>query len=210
MAIRTVQGRTIDEAVQKAMQELNAPQDQLIYDVVEQPKKGFLGLIGTKPAVIEVRLKPSAQEIAYSFLKETISLMGMEVELSETKKGKDLSIVIECPDQSSQGRLIGRKGQTLDSLEYMTNLALSQANTPDFLRVRLDIGGYREKREETLRELALRVSKKAKQSKEPVVLEPMPARERKVIHTYLSNVKGISTESKGAGHKRHVVIEAND
>ncbi|GAF16278.1 LOW QUALITY PROTEIN: RNA-binding protein Jag [Bacillus sp. JCM 19046] len=210
MAIRTVQGRTIDEAVQRAMQELNAQQDQLIYDVIEQPKKGFLGLIGTKPAVIEVRLKPSAQEIASTFLKETITRMGMEVELSETKKGKDLSIVIECPDQSSQGRLIGRKGQTLDSLEYLTNLALSQSDTPDFYRIRIDVGGYRAKREETLKELALRVSKKAKQSKEPIVLEPMPARERKVIHTYLANVKGVTTESKGAGHKRHVVIGVNE
>ncbi len=72
------------------MQELNAQQDQLIYDVIEQPKKGFLGLIGTKPAVIEVRLKPSAQEIASSFLKETITRMGMEVELSETKKRERL------------------------------------------------------------------------------------------------------------------------
>lgn len=207
MATHTVKGRTIEEAVAKAMNDLNVEREQLVYDVVEQPNKGFLGIFGVKPAVIEVRVKPSSARVASTFLKETISLMGIEVELDEQKKGKDLTFNLLSVNETDQGRLIGKKGQTLDSLEYLANLAVVQAGTVDFARIQLDAGGYRKKREETLRELAVRVSKKAQQSQESVVLEPMPARERKVIHTALANEKGVKTESKGAGQKRHVVVD---
>lgn len=207
MATKTVKGRTVDEAVQKALVELNAEKDQLIYDVIEEPQKGFLGLFGGKPAVIEVRLKPKTVDVAESFLLKTTELMGINVKVTHQKDGKHLSVDLEAIETEGQGKLIGKKGQTLDSLEHLTNLVVSSKQTADGSRIRLNAGGYREKREETLKQLALRVSKKATSTNEKVVLEPMPARERKVIHTTLANSKDVTTESQGNGSKRHVVIE---
>lgn len=100
-----------------------------------------------------------------------------------------------------------KKGQTLDSLEHLTNLVVAKHDTSDTSRIRLNAGGYREKREETLRQLAIRISQKAHTTKEKVVLEPMSARERKVIHTTLADSQIVTTESKGNGSKRHVVVE---
>ncbi|WZY34831.1 RNA-binding cell elongation regulator Jag/EloR [Bacillus sp. FSL W8-1122] len=203
----TFKGRTVEEAVANAVQHLGTTEEQLVYEVIEQPQKGFFGLFGGKPAVIKAHVPPRSTDVARSFLEETISLMGLKAELSVEQVGKEAFFSLHTTEEKDQGRLIGRKGQTLDSLEYLTNLAASHSPSTDFVKVRLDAGGYRHKREETLKQLALRISHKAKTTKEPIVLEPMPARERKVIHTTLANDAGVQTHSQGEGAKRHVVVE---
>ncbi|KQL57279.1 MULTISPECIES: RNA-binding cell elongation regulator Jag/EloR [Bacillaceae] len=207
MATKTVKGRTVDEAVQKALDELNVKKDQLMYNVIEEPQKGFLGLFGGKPAVIEVRVKPKTEDVAGSFLLKTAELMGLSVTIEQQRDGKYVALNLVTSENADQGKLIGKKGQTLDSLEHLTNLVVANQDTSDTSRIRLNAGGYREKREETLRQLALRISQKAHTTKEKVVLEPMSARERKVIHTTLADSQIVTTESKGNGSKRHVVVE---
>ncbi|WP_059105107.1 RNA-binding cell elongation regulator Jag/EloR [Shouchella shacheensis] len=203
----TVSGRTVEEAIEQAARELNAEPMRLSYEVVEKPQKGFLGLFGAKRAVIDAYVKPDSYETAQSFLSTTLELMDIEVNMDVKKSNKELHIQMTTNESKEQGLLIGKKGQTLDALEYLSNLAVANSDTNEHVRVQLDVGNYRLRRTESLRDLAFRVSKKAKSLEEAVVLEPMPARERKVIHTALAKVKEVETVSSGQGARRHVVVK---
>ncbi|KGA96306.1 protein jag [Alkalihalobacillus alcalophilus ATCC 27647 = CGMCC 1.3604] len=199
----TVSGKTIEEAISKALSELGTTKERLRYEVIEQPQKGFLGIIGTKPAIIEAYIKPDAVEMGLSFLKEMIEEIGFSVEIEKKEQGD--YILFEIIGQEDMGRLIGKRGQTLDSLEYLTNLVANKQDD-SYIRIQLDTENYRAKRREALEQLAHRVSRKVLRQKQKVVLEPMNAGERKVIHTSLQNVSGVDTYSQGKGSNRHIVI----
>ncbi|KMK77897.1 RNA-binding cell elongation regulator Jag/EloR [Alkalihalobacillus pseudalcaliphilus] len=199
----TVSGKSIEEAISKALMELGTTQERLHYEVIEQPQKGFLGIIGVKPAIIKAYVKPDAVDLGYSFLKEVIEEMGISIEI--VKHEKTDFILFEIKGQDDLGRLIGKRGQTLDSLEYLTNLV---ANSEDdhYVRIQLDTENYRQKRRKALEQLAHRVSQKVLRQKQRVVLEPMSAGERKIIHTSLQQTVGVETYSQGKGMNRHIVI----
>ncbi|GAF66343.1 hypothetical protein BTS2_3243 [Bacillus sp. TS-2] len=199
----TVSGKTIEEAVSKALIELGATKERLVYEVVEKPQKGFLGILGTKPAKITAHVKPDAVEEGYHFLKETIENMGFTVTIEE--KRLEETVLFELVGNEDIGRLIGKRGQTLDSLEYLTNLVANRLDD-DFVRIQLDAENYRAKRQEALENLAHRVSQKVLKRRHKVVLEPMSAKERKVIHTSLQDIEGVETYSQGRGKNRHIVI----
>jgi spoIIIJ-associated protein len=200
----TVSGTTIEEAVKKALLELETTEARLSYRVVEEPKKGFLGFLGSRPATIEAHIKPDPIMEAYSFLETTISLMRVPASIEQSEaQGKTR---FDLKSTEDMGRVIGKRGQTLESLDYLTNLVANRHKDADYVAIEVDAENYRERRREALVQLALRVAEKAKATKKPVSLEPMSAQERKVIHSALQSAAGVETYSKGKGRERHIVI----
>lgn len=203
MDMLTFSAKTVDEAVTKALIELGTTSDKLEYEVIEKGSAGFLG-IGAKPAIIRARKKESIQDNAVDFLAQIFDAMHMEVEITAAynDEEKELSITLEGEDM---GILIGKRGQTLDSLQYLVSLIVNK-NSDGYLRVKLDTENYREKRKKTLETLAKNIAYKVKRTKRPVSLEPMNPYERRIIHAALQNDKYVLTRSEGEEPFRHVVI----
>ncbi|WP_394175415.1 RNA-binding cell elongation regulator Jag/EloR [Guptibacillus hwajinpoensis] len=197
----TVTGKTIEEAMKDALNQIGTVQENVDIEVLEQPKKGFLGF-GGKPARIKVTKKLDIMEQTSTFLQEVISNMGVEASIEGRREDRDLYFTLSGEKIAI---LIGKRGQTLNSLQYLTNLAANRFSDR-FVRVVLDAENYRERREETLKKLADRLADKAMVTKRDIHLEPMPSLERKVIHLYLKDKKGISTHSDGNDPHRRVVI----
>ncbi|OIJ16997.1 protein jag [Anaerobacillus alkalilacustris] len=198
----TVSGKTVDEAVKSAIAQLKTTRERVSIQVLEEPQKGFLGLIGTKPAVVEVEIKPDAAEEAIKFLQDVTANMGVtiEVEQRETKDG----ILFDLKG-AGLGVLIGKRGQTLDSLQYLVNLVANRYSE-QYLRIVLDAENYRDRRKESLEQLAKRLGNKAVRTRKEVILEPMNALERKIIHTALQDIKGVKTYSEGVEPNRRIVV----
>ncbi|MEC2071443.1 RNA-binding cell elongation regulator Jag/EloR [Alkalihalophilus marmarensis] len=204
----TVSGNTIEEAVQKALLELETTEARLSYQVVSEPKKGFLGF-GSRPATIEAHIKPDPIMEAYSFLESTVTLMGVPATIvQEDIDQGDKQVRFDIKSSNEAGRLIGKRGQTLEALDYLTNLVANRHKDAGFVAVEVDAENYRERRKEALMQLAHRVAEKAKAINKPVSLEPMSAKERKIIHSTLQSVSGVETYSKGQGRDRHIVVRA--
>ncbi|WP_347548205.1 RNA-binding cell elongation regulator Jag/EloR [Pseudalkalibacillus hwajinpoensis] len=197
----TVTGKTIEEAIQDALNQIGTVEENVDVEVIEEPKKGFLGF-GGKPARIKVSEKPDIMEQTRAFLEKVISNMGVEARIEGKKEDRDLFFTLSGEKIAI---LIGKRGQTLNSLQYLTNLAANRFSNR-FVRVVLDAENYRERREDTLKKLADRLANKAMVTNREVQLEPMPSLERKVIHLYLKDKKGISTHSDGNDPHRRVVI----
>ena len=198
----TVSGKTVDEAVESAIEQLNTTRERVSFQVLEEPHKGFLGLIGTKPAVVEVEIQPDAAEEAVIFLQDVTKNMGVSIEIDqvETKDGLLLNLKGE-----GLGVLIGKRGQTLDSLQYLVNLVANKYSE-QYIRIVLDAENYRERRKDALEQLAKRLGNKAVRTRKEVILEPMNALERKIIHTALQGVKGVKTYSEGVEPNRRIVV----
>lgn len=203
MEMITVTARTVDEAVTKALIELETTSDKLEYEVVDKGSAGFLG-IGSKPAAIRARKKETVQDKAVDFLTSIFHAMNMNVSISSdfNEEEQELSMNLEGEDM---GILIGKRGQTLDSLQYLVSLIVNK-DTDGYLRVKLDTENYRERRKETLETLAKNIAYKVKRTKRPVALEPMNPYERRIIHAALQNDKFVTTRSDGEEPFRHVVI----
>ena len=198
-------GKTVEAAYQAALADLNLPEDRVTYEVLEEPSKGFLGLIGGRPAKVRVTVKElTPVEKATVFLEDIFSAMQLDVKLE--RLDKDDCAVYNLIGENL-GILIGKHGQTLDALQYLANLAANHGLTDEKIRVVLDIENYRSRREETLRRLALRLADKAKHTGEKIMLEPMNRHERKIIHTALQNDSRVVTYSAGDEPYRKVVIE---
>ncbi len=203
MTYLTVSGKTIEEAIAKAVTELKTTKEQISYKVVQEPKKGFLGIIGSQSAVIEAQILPDPVELAHNFLEKTIHLMGMTPTIDEKREDKRIQFEIKSDDEL--GRLIGKRGQTLKALEYLTNLVANRQNG-EYTRIELDAENYRERRKKTLEQLACRVADKVIRSKKSIPLEPMNSLERKIIHTVIQEIEGVATVSEGVGVKRHIIV----
>lgn len=198
-------GKTIEEAKQAALLELQVSADMVEFEVLAEPSKGFLGLIGGRPARILARVKElSPADKAKKFLGDIFAAMNLDVaiEVSEAEDGFVLNLVGD-----NLGILIGKHGQTLDSLQYLANLTANKGLLEEKVRIILDIENYRNRREETLRRLALRLADKVRRTGERIVLEPMNRHERKIIHMALQDNYRISTYSSGDEPYRKVVIE---
>ncbi len=207
----TITAKTVELAVAEAVVKLGAPNEAAIeYTVVEKEKKGFLGL-GSTPAVIHATYGKDGVEIATEFLRKLLDDMQIEAELRVTDKADgDKLINIEG---KNVGVLIGHHGETLDSLQYLANLAANRkedGQKREFTKITIDIENYRAKREETLRSLARRMADKVIKYKKSVMLEPMNPYERRIIHSEVQNIKGVSTNSIGSENNRKVVIYLED
>ena len=196
-------GKSVEAALEEAMSALQATKEDLEYEVLEEGNSGFFG-IGSKPATIQARKKFTLTGTAEDFLKDVFRTMNMEVELETVYNEEEKTMDIDLKGDD-MGILIGKRGQTLDSLQYLTSLVVNKY-TEDYVRVKLDIENYRERRKETLETLAKNIAYKVRRTRRPVSLEPMNPYERRIIHSALQNDKYVLTRSEGEEPYRHVVV----
>lgn len=199
----TKSGKTVDDALHEALKELNASKDEVEVTVIDEGIKGFLGMFGAKDAVIQVVRKFNPEKIAVTFLNEMFQAMHMNVSIETKLKEKQLSIELSGDEI---GVLIGKRGQTLDSIQYLVSLVVNKGNSP-YISILLDTENYRQRRKETLESLAYNLAKKVKQTKRNVVLEPMNPYERRIIHSTLQGNHYVETVSEGEDPYRHIVVK---
>ena len=195
--------KTVNDAITEACKALGVTSDKLDYKVVEEGSNGFLG-IGAKDAVIEAAVKNSVSDIASDFLKDVFAAMNMTVVVDVKYNADDNEMNIDLSGDD-MGVLIGKIGQTLDSLQYLVSLVVNKGNE-DYIRVKVDTENYRERRKSTLENLAKNMAYKVKRTRRPLHLEPMNPYERRIIHSALQNDKFVTTHSEGEEPYRHVVI----
>lgn len=198
-----VSAKTVDDAITESLVKLGTTSDKIEYEIIEKGSSGFLG-IGSRPAVIKVRKKSDVEDYVNDFLSNVFQAMGMEVEIliNKSEDGKVVDVELKGEEM---GVLIGKRGQTLDSLQYLTNLAVGKQVT-EYVKVKIDTEDYRKRRRDTLENLAKNIAYKVKRTKHPVSLEPMNPFERRVIHSALQNDRYVSTHSEGEEPYRHVVV----
>ena len=198
-----VTAKTVDDAITEALVQLGATSDQIEYEVIEKGSSGFLGF-NSKPARIKVRKKFTPEDIIRDFLNKVFDAMHMDVEIIIKQSEEENVFDVELKGDD-MGVLIGKRGQTLDSLQYLTNLAINR-HVDDYIKVKLDTEDYRNRRKETLENLARNIAYKVKRTKRPVSLEPMNPFERRVIHSALQGDRYVTTHSEGEEPYRHVVV----
>lgn len=241
MDYKEFSGKTVEDAITEACQELMVTSDRLDYEIIDKGSSGFLGL-GTKPALIKARIldenskkeevsseksntavketkvskKENNKDVSEKpvvktdndpkeFLDKVFKAMDLSVNVKVEQIGNDMNIELSGEEM---GVLIGKRGQTLDSLQYLTSLVVNKGSN-EYIRVKVDTENYRKRRKDTLENLAKNLAYKVKRTKRPVTLEPMNPYERRVIHSALQNDKYVSTHSEGDEPFRRVVITLN-
>ncbi len=202
------EAESVEAAVKLAAEELGASVDELIVEVVQEPQKKTLGLFGGMPAIIRATLpEKDAAAAAVAFLEDVLKKMGVEqVSITIKEDGDNYAISLEGEDL---GFIIGRRGDTLDALQYLTGLVANRVGG-SYHRVSINIGNYREKREKTLSGLARKAAIQAAKTGRNTSLEPMNPYERRIIHTAVQKVEGATSYSVGSEPNRHVVITASE
>lgn len=196
--------KTVEDALTEAKIALGATSENIDYEVVEKESKGFLG-IGSKPAKIRARkLILSVEDTARNFLQKVFRAMNVEISVEVEYDKPEETVKINLIG-SEMGVLIGKRGQTLDSLQYLTSLVVNK-QCDGYVRVKLDTENYRERRKETLETLARNIAYKVKRTRRSVSLEPMNPYERRIIHAALQSDRYVVTRSEGEDPYRHVVI----
>lgn len=197
-------GKTTEEAIQNALKELNVTQDKVEVEILEEGSKGFLNIIGVKPAKVRVTLKRDSVGDATKFLRNVLNSMKIKAEIHAKEENDEIKIDIVGPNM---GVLIGYRGETLDSLQYLVSLVVNKDHDETYKRVILDTANYRQTRQETLKRLAIKMGDKVRVSGKTLKLEPMNPYERRVIHSTLQNNEYVVTHSEGEEPYRRVVIE---
>lgn len=198
-----ISAKTVDDAITEACRKLLIPSEKLDYIVLEEGSSGFLG-IGSRPAVIKAKAKSSVADKAKDFLKEVFDAMNMVVVVDVKYDEENRNIDIDLSGDE-MGVLIGKRGQTLDSLQYLVSLVVNK-DVEEYIRVKVDTENYRKRRKETLESLAKNIAYKVKRTKRSVSLEPMNPYERRIIHSALQNDKYVTTHSEGEEPFRRVVV----
>ncbi len=199
----TVSGKTIEDAIKSGLQQLQVTEDRITFTVLEQPTKGLFGLIGSKDARVLIELVPDPIDEAIAFLRDVMDGMSLQAEIQLEDMGTDAQgITISGPDM---GMIIGRRGQTLDALQYLVNIVANR-HSKEHIRIILDAEQFRKRRRKTLEELAQRLATRVIKGHKEIILEPMTPQERKIIHSYLQDHPKVKTFSKGEEPNRKVVI----
>ena len=206
MSYMEFKGKSVEEAVTAASVELGITSDELEYEVVDKGSAGFLGL-GAKPAVIKAKKAEKAMNIVdktKAHLQNLFKAMDIEAEITidYDETDNNMNIGLEGPEM---GILIGKRGQTLDALQYLVSLFVNK-ESENYIRVKLDTENYRARRKDTLEKLAKNIAFKVKRSRRSVTLEPMNPYERRIIHSALQNDKYVATKSEGEEPYRKVVV----
>lgn len=204
MKIIEMTGRTVEEAVKNALAELKITEDKIEVEVLEEGSKGFLKLLGAKPARIKVKVKRDYIYEAKTFIRDVLNSMGVKAEIKIKEDGDTIKISLTGPDM---GILIGYRGETLDSLQYLISLVVNKGHETAYKRVVLDTENYRSKREETLKRLAQKVAGTVRRTGKLIKLEPMNPYERRIIHSALQDDRYVQTFSEGDEPYRRVVID---
>ncbi len=205
-----VTGKTVEDAVAAAVAELGAKSaEEIEYTVVEEPKKGLFG-IGSTPAKISAKKVFKGELFALNFIEQLVKDMGLDVTVEmKDAEGSDKDCKLIDIQGEGAGVLIGHHGDTLDSLQYLANLAANKrvdGVKPPYVKIAVDAENYRARREETLRTLARRMADRVLKQKQSVMLEPMNPYERRIIHSEIQNIDGVSTKSIGSENNRKIVI----
>ena len=195
-------GKTVEDAVEQALAEIGIFREDANIEVIDQPTKGLLGILGGKPARVRVTVKDSPARRAKEFISSILKTMDLEATAGVKEMDQTITVNLEG---ENLGILIGRRGETLDALQYLMNLSVNK-NREQRKRFVLDIEGYRQRREETLKKLAFKLADKARQRGRSVVLEPMNSLERRIIHTALQGTEDITTFSEGEEPYRKIII----
>lgn len=195
-------GKTIQEAIKAALEELRADESSVDVEVLEEGNKGIFGIIGNKVAKVRVTLKESAAEKARQFVKDVLEKMKLNADIFVEETEDSILLKIHGNDI---GIIIGRRGETLDSLQYLASLVVNKEKG-NYKRVVVDVENYRQKREETLIKLANRLADRVIKYKKNIVLEPMNPYERRIIHSSLQDNSYVETYSIGDEPNRKVVI----
>ncbi|WP_020620977.1 RNA-binding cell elongation regulator Jag/EloR [Paenibacillus daejeonensis] len=196
-------GKTVEDAVHNGLSQLQLTEDRVRITVLEQPSKGLFGWFGAKDAQVELEAIPDPAEEAERFLREVARAMGIDVSVEYQKTREGLVLAMSGGDEL--GMMIGRRGQTLDALQYLANIVANRYTDSHF-RLVLDAENFRQRRRKTLEDLADRLAGRVIRTRKEVVLEPMSAHERKVIHSRLQQHDRVRTHSKGDEPHRRVVI----
>lgn len=198
-----ISAKTVDDAITEACQKFSVTSDKLEYEVIEEGSAGFLGL-GSKSAVIKARVKSSVKDIAKTFLNDVFEAMKLtvviDIRFDEVENIMDIDL-----SGDEMGILIGKRGQTLDSLQYLTSLVVNK-DVENYIHVKVDTENYRKRRKDTLENLAKNIAFKVKRTKRAVSLEPMNPYERRIIHSVLQSDPAVSTHSEGEEPYRRVVV----
>lgn len=198
----TATGQSVREAVDSALAQLNTTEDRTVITIIDEGKKGIFGIFGSRPAVVKAVIKIDPIEEAVNFLKDVGQKMGALIEIEVIADGKNIQFQLSG---EKIALLIGKRGQTLNSLQYLTQLVINR-HSEQYVNVLLDAADYRKKRNDTLMQLAERLALKAMRTGQKISLEPMPSYERKVIHTALAKNRKVKTFSDGNDPHRHIVI----
>ena len=205
-----VSAKTVDEAREKAAAELGLSIEEIEFTVLEEGKKGFLG-IGATDAKVQAVYTVKGAQIALEFIKKMVDDMELDLTVGMRNGNNDDTVI--TVDGEGAGLLIGHHGETLDALQYLANLAANKkvkGEKREYAKITLDVEGYRAKREEALRALARRMAAKVVKYKKSVMLEPMNPYERRIIHSEIQSFDGVSTNSIGAENNRRVVMFLDD
>jgi spoIIIJ-associated protein len=198
-------GKTVSEAITNALIALETTSDKIEYEVISEGSKGVFG-IGSKPAKIKAwfkeQPKKSIEETATEFLKKIFNAMEINADIKVSVEDDNVNIDLVGEDM---GIIIGKRGQTLDSLQYLVSLVVNKYSD-GYMRVKVDTENYRERRKATLENLARNIAFKVKRTKRPVSLEPMNPFERRIIHSALQNDRYVTTRSEGDEPYRYVVV----
>ena len=199
-----VSAKTVEDAISEAAIKLEVPSDKLEYEVITEGSAGFLGLIGSKPAVIKARKKFNLVDHTKDFLARLFKAMNVSVNstVDYDEENRTMNIVFDGEDM---GLLIGKRGQTLDAVQYLTSLVVNKGKA-SYVRVKVDTEDYRRRRKETLENLARNIASKVRRTRKAVFLEPMNPYERRIIHSALQNNPYVSTHSEGEEPYRKVVV----
>ena len=200
-------GKTKDMAIEEALRELNASRDMVVIEILEEEKEGILGIFGARPAKVRVTMKDDKRKLAGDLLENILKYMNVPCSVKVENAGENQTTLLI--DGENVGNVIGKRGSTLNALEYLLNVMVNKEGT-DKLSVNIDASGYRESRVKSLEELSLKLAAKVKETNKSVELEPMTSQERKVIHTTLKNNNDVYTYSKGEEPYRKVVISAKN
>ncbi len=203
MEVREFEGKTVSDAVTAATVELAVPSDKIQYEVIQEGSAGFFG-IGKKPAIIRVTLEKTIEEKTKEYCDKLFEAMKVETEvhISFNEEENVMDIDLEGPDM---GILIGKRGQTLDALQYLISLFVNKESEA-YIRVKLDTENYRDRRKVTLEKLARKIASSVKRTRRAIPLEPMNPYERRIIHSALQNDRYVCTKSEGEEPYRKVVI----
>ena len=205
-----VTAKTVEEAKSKAAAELGIAEEEIEFTVLDEGKRGFLGL-GATDAKVQASYTVGGADIAVEFIRKIVS--DMELNLTVGKKAGTNDDTVITVDGEGAGLLIGHHGETLDALQYLANLAANKkvkGEKRDYVKISLDVEGYRAKREEALRALARRMAAKVVKGKKSVMLEPMNPYERRIIHSEVQGIEGVSTNSIGSENNRRIVMFLDD
>ncbi|HHW61986.1 MAG TPA: protein jag [Syntrophomonadaceae bacterium] len=207
MKTQTVEkrGKSVDEAIKAALDDLGCEIEDVEVEILEEPTRGILGFIGNKPALVRVTMREKPEEEAREVVENLLQRMKIDYRIQELVW--DDGVVKINVTGNDMGLLIGRKGETLNAVQYIAGLIINRhREKEDRIRLVVDVEDYRKKKEESLESLALRLSDKVKRTKKNVVMRPMNSQERRIVHTVLQEDPQVVTYSMGNEPNRKVVI----